>query len=172
MTDFFFFSLSSHISSVTSVTPRVILAGDYKLASIHVGRFWKLFPPWNFALDLCIISITFVLARFSGISRTTDSAYLLVSMHSKSSGMPSTCHKYVDLSCKSCQRKGTREYWGKEGDIVPTLVMMYQERGLLFPKGGVMYLFLHHGGAFIIFTPRVHTLEWWFSSLHPLSPPI
>lgn len=66
-----------------------------------------------------------------------------------------------------CRRKEVSEYRRKEGDIVPTLVMVYQERAA-FSKGGIVYRFLHHDGAFIIFTPRVHTLKWWFSSLHSL----
>lgn len=56
----------------------------------------------NYRIFTSLINIIFELACFSNIIQTADSAYLLVSMHSKSLGMPSTCHKYVDLFCKGC----------------------------------------------------------------------
>lgn len=76
-------------------------------------------------------------------------------MHSKSSGASNTHHKYVNSSWRDCGR-----LQGVRGDIVPALVIRCSRERAAFSKGGiawVVYLFLHHDGAFIIFTPRVHT---------------
>lgn len=83
-------------------------------------------------------------------------------MHSKSSGASNTHHKYVNSSWRDCGR-----LQGVRGDIVPVLVIRCCRERAAFSKGDiawVVYLFLHHDGAFIIFTPRVHTSGRWFSS--------
>lgn len=87
-------------------------------------------------------------------------------MHLKSSGAPSTRHKYVDSSWErglqepeetgESKDDGGVAGGGGERYCAGTRHDVSGERAA-FSKGSDVYLFLHHADAFIIFTPRVHT---------------